>query len=258
MNTPPSFPRPDFVMASLGRSGSTMIANWLTHPPGEIVLIEPFLFAPTNPEMLHRQFAELGMPATAEEWAHQDADWQARFARLFAPRLTGRRWAVKEVVGEEHRKLIAAFGPLPVVFTVRDIDAIAASFFEKHRLQGNRDRFDVEWVANYCRRETGLITALRAELEATGTPCHVVRYEGFVASEEERAILARFVGWAGEGDVARHMGHFGRSFETRRHGAVVSGATPPLAARGLEPEELRLVSAIAEDCADYRATFGYT
>ena len=253
----PDLPRPDFLMASLGRSGSTMFSNWLTRPPGQIVMIEPFLFAKANPAMLHRQFAELGMAATPEEWTQSDADWQARYRRLFAPRIAGRRWAVKEVLGEEHRMFLAAFGPLPVVLTVRDIDAIAGSFLEKHRLQNNRHRFDAGWVDEYCRRETGLIMALHAELVAAGTPCHVVRYEDFVASAAERAALATFTGWAGDGDVARHFGHLGRGFEAERHGGGISRAAPSLAARALEPEEVTLVAEITESCADYRAAFGY-
>jgi len=252
-----TLPRPDFLIASMGRSGSTMIANWLTNPPGQIVLIEPFLFARANPAMLHRQFAELGMAATAEEWAFTDADWQARFQRLFAPRLAGRRWAVKEVLEEEHRKLLAAYGPRPVLITVRDIDAIAASFLEKHRLQGNRHRFDGDWVATYCRRETDAILALRSDLAEAGTPCRVVRYEDFVASAAERAAVAAFVGWEGDGDVARHFGHLGRSFEAERHGGAVSNSAPAITARGLDPDELSLVRAIADDCATYRTAFGY-
>jgi len=250
-------PRPDFVIASLGRSGSTMIANWLTRPPGEIVLIEPFLFALENPPMLHRQLAALGMAATPEEWSYRDADWHARFARLFAPRLAGRRWAVKEVLGDEHRRLIAAFAPPRVVITVRDIDAMAASFLEKHRRQGNRHRFDDSWVADYCRCETGLIMALQNELDAAGTPTRVVRYEDFIASQAERSALAAFVGWAGEGEVGRHLGDLGRGFETERHGGGIGRAEPDLAARGLDPAEIKLVSAIAEDCSAYRAAFGY-
>jgi hypothetical protein len=250
-------PRPDFLIAALGRSGSTMISNWLTRPPGEIVLIEPFLFAAANPAMLHRQFDHLGLAASAEEWATSDADWQARLRRLFAPRLAGRRWAVKEVLGEEHRKVLAAFGPLPVVITVRDIDAIAASFLEKHRLQNNRHRFDEQWVADYCRRETGLIMALHAKLVDEGTPALVMRYEDFVASSAQREALARFVGWPGEGDVTRHMDHLGRAFEAERHGGGVGAGAPDIAARGLESEELELVAEITAACAAYRATFSY-
>jgi len=254
----PSDSRPDFLIASLGRSGSTMIANWLTRPPEQIVLIEPFLFDLQNPAMLHRQFAELGIPASPEEWAFADADWQARFQRLFAPRLQGKRWAIKEVLGSEHRKVLAAFAPPRVVVTVRDIDAIAASFLEKHRLQGNRDRFDSAWVAAYCQRETELITALCETLRAQGTPHRITRYEDFVASAGERAALAAFTGWAGEGDVARHLGHLGRSFEAERHGGGIGQSAPSLAARALEPEERALVAEITECCAAYRAAFGYS
>lgn len=254
---PGDLPRPDFLIASVGRSGSTMISNWFTRPPGQLVLIEPFLFALRNPAMIHRQLAHFGLAATDAEWEFADADWLARFRRLFAPRLAGKRWAFKEVLGEEHRKALTAFAPPRVIITVRDIDAIAASFLEKHRLQGNRDRFDADWVVAYCLRETRAIVDLRATLAAQGTPCRVTRYEDFVASAEERGALASFVGWAGDGDVGRHFGHLGRSFEAERHAGGIGQAAPSLTTRALEPAELALVEQITADCAAYRAAFGY-
>jgi hypothetical protein len=263
--------QPDFLIAAMGRSGSTMIANWLTRPPGQLVLIEPFLLALHNPQMLHRQFEDFGIPATADAWEVADADWQARFKRLFAPRLAGRRWAVKEVLGEEHRRFLAAFAPPRVVITVRNIADIAASFLEKHRLQGNRHRFDAGWVAAYCRREASAIVALKETLAAQGTPHRITRYEDFVASAEERTALADFTGWAGGGEVARHLDSLGRSFEAERHGSSgirsgidggidsgIGSAAPSLASRGLEPAEVALVAEIAADCAAYSAAFGYS
>jgi hypothetical protein len=46
-----------------------MLYNWLPRIPGQIVIIEPFLFANAYLTMLHRQFAELGIAAMPDEWA---------------------------------------------------------------------------------------------------------------------------------------------------------------------------------------------
>jgi hypothetical protein len=255
---PSDLPRPDFLMASMGRSGSTMIANWLTDPPGRVVLIEPALFALRNPDMVRVQLPEFSPPATDAEWTLPDADWQARFRRLFAPRLAGRRWALKEVLVAESQRVITALAPPRVVVTVRDIGAIAASFFEKHRRQGNRDRFDAAWVGAYCRRESAAMAALCAAMEADGLPHHVVRYEDFVASPDVRARLAEFVGWPGGGHPQRHLGKLGRGFETERHASGISTRTPSLPDRALEPDELALLPAIIADCASYQEYFGFS
>ncbi len=252
-----NLPRPDFLMASMGRSGSTMIANWLTDPPERVVLIEPSFFALRNPNMVRVQLPEFSEPAGEEEWTYPDTDWQARFHRLFAPRLAGRRWALKEVLVAESQRVIEAFAPPRVLVTVRDIAAIAASFFEKHRRQNNRHRFDTGWVEAYCRRESAAMVALCAAMKAHGLPHHVVRYDDFVASPEVRSGLAQFVDWPGGGDPQRHFGKLGRAFETERHTSGISTRTPSLPERALEPDELALIPAILADCAAYQAYFGF-
>jgi hypothetical protein len=254
----PDLPRPEFLMASMGRSGSTMMANWLTAPPERVVLIEPSFFALRNPNMVRVQLPEFSVPASDAEWMFADADWQARFTRVFAPRLAGRRWALKEVLVAESRRIMATFAPPRVVVTVRDIAAIAASFLEKHRLQGNRDRFDAGWVGAYCRRESAAMVALCQDMAAQGAAYHVVRYEDFAASPAIRARLAEFVGWPGGGNPQRHFGKLGRGFEAERHASGIGTHTPSLPERALEPGELALLAGIEADCAAYQAAFGYT
>ena len=250
-------PCPDFYIAAMGRSGSTMIANWLTLPPDQIVLIEPFLFSLANPPMLRIQLENLNLAVSDAEWDYPDATWQDRFARLFAPRLAGKRWALKEVLTIEHERVIAALVPQRVVVTVRDIRDIAASFLEKHKIQNNLHRFDHEWVHAYCLRETEGIVALCDQLDAAGTPWRAVRYEDFTASAAERAALAAFVGWPAGGDVARHLDRLDRGFETDRHGGGINAASRRWEDRVLDADERALAETIAQSCAAYRARFGY-
>jgi hypothetical protein len=253
----PDLPRPDFYIASMGRTGSTAIANWFTVPPRQIVLIEPFFFALQNPHMLRVQLENLGLGADDAEWTLVDDNWRERFLRLFAPRLAGRRWAFKEVLAVEHARVLEDFAPPRVIVTVRDIRDIAASFFEKHRIQGNQHRFNQAWVLDYCQRESREIVALCNRLAREDTAWRVMRYEDFVQSADERKKLADFVGWSAGGDVARHLGRLGREFETDRHGNGINARSRQWLERELQSGEHELAERIAAECAAYQAFFGY-
>jgi hypothetical protein len=247
---------PDFYVAAIGRSGSTMLCNWLSRPPEQLVFNEPFFRRATNPRLLRIQLADFGMAASDAEWCEADASGRDRFRRLMAHRLEGRRWAFKEVLCEEHFAVLGAFRPPRVVITVRDIGDVALSFFEKHRLQDNLDRFDDRWVVDYCLRESSGILEFREILIQRGVPHHVARYEDFAGSEQKRQEIANFVGWRGGGDTAAHLAEFDRAFEVERHGRGISA---PLSAgeRRLNDKERELARTISERCGKYQALFGY-
>jgi len=50
---------PDFYVAAIGRSGSTMLCNWLSRPPAQLVFVEPFFTRARNPELLRIQLEEV-------------------------------------------------------------------------------------------------------------------------------------------------------------------------------------------------------
>src|SRR5439155_14370338 len=133
--------RPDFYIASIGRSGSTLLCNWLTRLPDQLVFNEPFFCRTDNSRLLKIQLDGFGMPATPAEWEARDEAAEERFERLMANRLDGRRWAFKEVLCEEHGRAHDHFDPPKVMITVRNIVDVALSFFEKHRAQANLARF---------------------------------------------------------------------------------------------------------------------
>lgn len=250
-------PRPDFYIAAIGRSGSTMLSNWLSAPSRRIVFMEPFFLRPMNSRLLRIQLANLGMAVSDEDWATPDPSPIDRFRRLMGPRLAGRRWAAKEVLCEEHVAMTSTFVPPRVLVSVRDIVDIALSFFEKHRLQDNLDRFGDDWVEEYCRRETVELLAYLALLDRAGIPYRVTRYEDFTASREERSAVSEFVGWPGGGDIAANLHDFGRGFEVERHGTIVAFPSRPRTMRSLDPEIAALAAAIGESCANYQHRFGY-
>jgi hypothetical protein len=249
--------RPDFYLAAMGRSGSTMICNWLTSPPDQLVFSEPLFTEVANTRLLRIQLANFGMPVVDAEWAVEDGSAGARFRRMVAPRLAGKRWGVKEVLCSEHGRYIEQLVPRRVLISVRNIVDVAVSFFEKHRAQGNLHRFNDGWVVDYCRREAAGLVALHDAL-AKGSRQHmVVRYEDFVASDTCRRELAGFLGWRGGGATDRHLQEFDRGFEVTRHGQSVCPRSRALGERELDAKLLGMAGQIEKDCSEYQRVFGY-
>jgi len=144
-----------------------------------------------------------------------------------------------------------------VLITVRDIGDVALSFFEKHRTQGNLDRFSDDWVVRYCLEESKGILEYQLSLVKKGVPNRVVRYEDVTNSPAELASVEAFVGWPGGGSTSKHFVEFDRSFEVERHGTSISDRTRSRSDRNLGYDQVRLSETIAEQCADYQRAFGY-
>lgn len=254
---PGGVPQPDVYIAAIGRSGSTMLCNWLSRPPDQLMFVEPFFTRSENPRLLRIQLEDFGMPASEGEWSAVAAALEQRFGKLMGPRLAGRRWGFKEVLADEHQRVLAAFRPRRVLFSVRDIADVALSFFEKHRLQDNLERFSDDWVADYCMRETAGLLSFGELVTGREIPSRVVRYEDFTRSIAEQAAVAEFVGWEAGGRTDAHLERFDRGFETERHGARVSSDSRLPNDRPLDDGLRQRAAAIAAACADYQHAFGY-
>jgi hypothetical protein len=254
---PAGIEQPDFYIAAMGRSGSTMIANWLASPPGRLVFVEPSFLTVKNTRLLKIQLESFGLAPTDAEWAQSDQSAASRFARLMVPRLIGRKWAVKEVLCAEHLAALDQLRPSRVLITVRNIVDVALSFFEKHRLQGNLERFSDQWVVDYCVREASGLVGLRDELIRRSIPFEIARYEDFTQSEETRASVAKFVGWPGGGATDAHLDRFDRSFEAERHGSRVSPQNRGASERRIDEALLALAATIGRRCGKYQRAFGY-
>ena len=254
---PTGVERPDFYIAAMGRSGSTMIANWLTSSPSQLVFVEPAFLSLPNTRLLRIQLENLGLGPSDEEWDRADPSAASRFARLMSPRLASRRWAVKEVLCAEHGASLDLLRPKRVLITVRNINDVALSFFEKHRLQGNLARFSDEWVVDYCIRESAGLIAFRDELVRRSTPFEVVRYEDFTQSKETRSRVAAFLGWPGGGPTDAHLNRFDRTFEAERHGTTISSMNRQPSERQMDERINCLAEAINHQCSEYQRMFGY-
>lgn len=250
-------PRPDFYIASLGRSGSTMLGNWLSLPPRQLVFNEPFFTRPANSRLLRIQLANFGMPATDVEWQQPATSGPERFRSLMTERLRGRRWAFKEVLCEEHAKVLRDFDPPRIIITVRNVTDVALSFFEKHRLQDNLARFGDDWVVDYCVRETEGLLRLERHLLSSGRAYQVVRYEELTRSADVQRSVAAFVEWDSGGSVNAHLRDFDRDFEVERHGSEITSSIRTAQRRNLGPELQRLAREISERCIEFQRRFNY-
>jgi hypothetical protein len=248
---------PDFYVAAIGRSGSTMLCNWLATPPERLVFLEPFFLRSMNSRLLRIQLRDFGMAISDDEWDERDETAAERFGRVMGDRLKGRRWAFKEVLCGEHLKVIDRLRPARVLITVRNIADVALSFFEKHRTQSNLDPFSDDWVVDYCLRETAGILEFRNKLEASQIPYRSVRYEDVTKSADERVSVAGFVGWSGGGKTTSHLAEFDRAFEIERHGVSISDKLRTSDDRNLCYDEIRLSELISSRCSNYQGTFGY-
>src|ERR1700744_2772191 len=107
----------DVYLASMGRSGSTLIANWLTVPDQQIILVEPEFPKGLRHRSLMKQCEALGFPISEDEWSAADSDASARIERILGPRLRDLRWGVKEVQCGHHEYMIEKYKPVHTLVT---------------------------------------------------------------------------------------------------------------------------------------------
>jgi len=248
---------PDVYIAAIGRSGSTMLCNILTREPDQIMFIEPKFHTPPYRNILKPQLAQYGMEFDKSEMlAVQDLPPDQVLETLLGAHLRPVKWGFKEVQCSEHRRVVDLFAPAHILVNVRHIFNIALSFFEKHRRQGNQDRFPASWVRDYCLRETQGLVAFCQDLARQGIDYRVVRYEDFMTDPQERKALGDYLGWDYGGSPERFLNDLNRGFEARRH-AAGSFQETSLADRGLSEPEIRHARTIEEQCAQYQEFFGY-
>jgi hypothetical protein len=234
---------PDLYIASMGRSGSTLIANWLSVPEhNQYIFVEPNLTQGVSP-LLRTQLERFNLSAALPGSDVTLADISALLA--------DRKWGVKEVKGLLHDQLGTTLRPRRVVITVRDITEVYLSLVEKHRIQGIDDRFDPEWSRQYCLRESAYLNHLhRAHPEY-----HVVRYQDFVSSSACREQLADYTGFRGGGTVDFNFDLYNRSYESGFYAGRIAPRSQ--AYRTIDERDLQAAREVAGQCAGYQSSFGY-
>jgi hypothetical protein len=234
---------PDLYIASMGRSGSTLIANWLSVPDyDQYIFVEPNLAQGVSPLLL-TQLERFNLSGALPGSDATLAD--------FSVLLAGRKWGVKEVKGLLHDELGTSIRPRRVVITVRDIAEVYLSLVEKHRIQGIDDRFDPEWSRQYCLRESGYLD----DLHRTHPEYHVVRYQDFVSSGACRERLTAYAGFRGGGTVDFNFDLYNRAYESGFYEGRIAPRSQGY--RTIDDRDLRAAQEVAGQCAGYQSSFGY-
>jgi hypothetical protein len=253
-------PPADVYIASIGRSGSTLIANLMTTPPDRLVLVEPMLHRGGGNAGMFDQMASWGWRVGADELAR----WRKpppgqspaeRASAVLADRLAGlARWGVKEVDPVCHLPSIALLRPKRVIVLVRDIRDVMLSFMEKFQQEG-RSSFSGELLQRVVHGAQ-VLTWL-ADGQCGGGPRRIVRYEDFVASAAERAALAHWLDWPLDGDPDRNLDLYRRGYEIERHRGAVSQASVGRHARVAGSADGVLVARMGKFLSGYQRQFGY-
>lgn len=243
----------------MGRSGSTLLCNLLTVPPGHLIFIEPGFHAHPYRQLLAPQLSAFNLPdlKTLEEKYQvglHTAD--QRLDACLGEHLRTTKWGMKEVLCSDHEQVIQTFQPTNIIVCVRDIFQVALSFFDKHRQQANETRFPHEWVETYCKREASGLLQLYQNLQREDRPLHLVKYEDMALDPTCLPDLGKALDWPITGHPGMFLESFGREFEFERHGQILS---PPLPAskRDLSAGDIQAARRIEADCCAYQSFFGY-
>jgi hypothetical protein len=225
----------------------------LTREPDHIIFIEPKFHTPPYRSMLAPQLLRYGMKAREDRPGLAPP---ALLDHMLGEYLRPIKWGFKEVQCSEHRRVHEVFRPKHIVVNVRDIFGIALSFLEKHRRQGNQDRFPPAWVREYCLRESRGMVAFCEDLSRRGHAFTVVRYEDFTGDAGYRDALEKSLSWKFGTGADRFLAGFDREFEVSRHQGRAF-REPTIAERDLPPDLVDLAREIETRCAGYQRFFGY-
>lgn len=247
-------------IASMARSGSTLLCNIFTKAPTHWMLIEPWFVTGVTTPRLADMALQFGVVETNADWQvlsrQRTADrLRQRYRDMLAPGLARlERWGAKEVRFDFHEPTISMIRPRHIVINSRNIRDIYLSLREKAIRQGKAEEQSADWAVTYCLKNSsamvGLVTKLGKKLTA------IARYEDFAHSPHERQRIADLIDWPLVGDEAGQLNQLDRGYEVTRH-REQKPVTLTAEARGLSRDDLRIAEEVAEQCADYQHAFGY-
>ncbi|MEL6498195.1 MAG: hypothetical protein AAFZ67_10850 [Planctomycetota bacterium] len=213
----------DVLIASHGRSGSTLLAALLTTPPNRIVLNEPGIAHAAYGTHVRKQLEAAGdiprdHPVHLFDNPPTSADPAELASTLIAPLVETRdRWGVKEVNPDWIRASIPMLQPKQILVLVRDLDEAAASLYLKNKREGSQ------------KSEAWLIERFRASLEVLAdllqSPTALTRrvwYHQLVSSQPTRDELAAWLDWPLDGNPGRNFDLYNRAHESAAHAGKVS------------------------------------
>lgn len=214
---------PHLLIASHGRSGSTLLAALLTSPPHRIVLNEPGIALAVYGTHVRQQLQAASLipknhPAHLFDNPPQHSDPAEIATELLAPCISKcQRWGIKEVNPDWIRASAASLTPRQILILVRDLGESAASLYLKNKREGEPKSTD--WLIERFRSS---LQALAELLESPAVPTRRVWYHQLVASEQARNDLAEWLDWPLDGTPDRNFDIYNRAHESAAHAGRVS------------------------------------
>jgi hypothetical protein len=249
--------KPDLYIAAMGRSGSTLVTNWLTNPGRQILFYEPNFFAGKITTKLASQCSDFDINVADTAEIDVGAGVDQWLDNLFGRQFEDLKWGFKEVLCDLHERCLRELEPRFTIVTVRNIADIYLSFIEKHKIQKNEDRFPPQWSFDYCVSESQRMVAFVDRLQKENHRHIVVRYEDFVSLDETRIEIEKLSGWCGGGDLSRHLSLFDRSFEAQHHKGGITKTIRKKETRELDPVFFERAGHLADTCQAYQSYFGF-
>ncbi|MBU2977957.1 hypothetical protein [Alteromonas sp. C1M14] len=229
----------DVYIASMGRSGSTALANFLTDPQKQqYIFVEPDIVNGPN-AVFFDQLRDFQL----QDQSHLG---EFDFSNL---RNAGAKVGVKEVKCSFHNQMGTLFKADKTIITCRSIDNVYLSLLEKHRLQ--QLALDDAWAFDYCVREANGLVMFAQKFPID----YVVKYEDFSTSQGVRDTLSDKLNFVGGGEVDRGFVNYGRKFEADMYAGHISSRKTPY--QTITETDIRRASQLQALCSEYQHCFGY-
>lgn len=241
----------DVYVAAMGRSGSTVLCDLMSHSM-HVCLIEPRFDFGVFDQHIRTQILNAGVVIAEDSWgepgSRDNAGLRDRYRRGFVPSLCQMvRWGAKEVRPELHEPTIDTINAKRIVVLVRDARDVMCSYYEKIVHGGGDHEGSVNYVSGYLPKAAETLALLASRPNAI-----VARYEDFTKSASDLRSLERRMDWPLIGKPNASFSSIARAAEAERH----KGAVTPAQAYDRE-SSLDFMASTLEQCATYQRTFGY-
>jgi Sulfotransferase family len=251
--------RPFVYVASLRRTGSTMLANLLSDPPKAYVFREPRfgLAEIRTPRENAKFFAPHGLDLIGTKRSLRKMERGAALARIaeFVEQCSAHfeQIGIKEITHTGWEDVSRLFPEMRVVVTVRDPRDIYLSLYHRRKelLQRGKLWFETQTLLPYLREQTDAIFGLMARHSHL-----VARYEDVCADESWIARIREFVASPVTGTGMLRAG--ADRGDLAKHGTTIDSTRVGLFRR--ETDEIARHNAmyLFEELADFAERFGYT
>lgn len=250
--------RPFVYIASLRRTGSTMIAQLLSKPPVAFIFREPRLGLGklrVRPEFASI-FASCGVDLLTVKRRMRDLpidqafDAFLEFVEQVAPKT--KQLGIKEITHTGWEEVSKRFADMKVIVTVRDPRDIYLSLYERRRNLLHRGKlwFETHTLLPYLRTEYANMCALMERHEHM-----IVRYEDLCSDPRELERVREFVRSPVKGRGLLGTGE-GRS-DIKKHGSEIDASRVRVFEQ-IDDEVARHNAAyVFEQMRDYAERFGY-